>query len=170
MTPLHTIFCPVASVLSLSCMLSHSAERVASERHLSEGPVGRLLICHNRTFASTFSACPAFSRVSSATLAFSKLLEVGRFGFVVLLLNRRWAGLVPNPSCRGVTMSQQRQVKVTFERCSFFEDLLCFLDSRLIFTIKLMVVGTCCHVRIYYRIRKRILLVLIKNERLLFSG
>ena len=30
-------------------MFSRSAERVASEqRHLSEGPVGRLPICHNR--------------------------------------------------------------------------------------------------------------------------
>ena len=88
LTPLYTIFCPVASVLSLSFMFSRSAERVASERHLSEGSVGPLLICHNRTSASTFSTCPAFSRVSSATLACSKLLEVGRFGFV-LLLNRR---------------------------------------------------------------------------------
>ena len=43
-------------------------------------------------------------------------------------------------------MSQQHQVRVTFGRCSFFEDLLCFLHSRLSFTIGLMVVGTCCYV------------------------
>ena len=39
-------------------MFSHSPERVEFEQHLlSEGPVGRLLICHDRTSASTFSAC-----------------------------------------------------------------------------------------------------------------
>ena len=40
-------------------MFSRSAERVAYEQcHLSEGPVSRLVICHNdRTTASGFSAC-----------------------------------------------------------------------------------------------------------------
>ena len=43
-------------------------------------------------------------------------------------------------------MSQQHQVRVTFGYCSFFGDLLCFLYNRLSFTMRLMVVGTWCHV------------------------
>ena len=43
-------------------------------------------------------------------------------------------------------MNQQYQVGVTFRRSRLLKDLLCFLDSRLNFTIGLMVIGNRCDV------------------------
>lgn len=84
----------------------------ANEYHSLEGHLDLLLICHNRTSASAFSAY-----FSPATP-----LEVERFVFV-LLLSRRWAALVPKTFLWIATIDQWWLMRVSSRMCRLFKDL-----------------------------------------------